>query len=337
MSVSCVPPDKVQAHFASLVEVFPTMTVDHLAHLAGVSVHTARKPIQHGRPLYPTSEAALLAVQPAHVRLLPPAHVPVEPVVRHVRELLTTPGVTVHTIGKAAGVAGQTIHNMLSGKTTKSHRVVAAAILGTTAEHALERSFFRPIGPTRTRLRALEANGWPVKAITAMTGHPTVRSIPSDAYGDWVFRTVADAVAEVYYAIGDTPGPSNLARWYGRAAGYLPPKHYDDDMNLAEDDPDDDYPAQMTARTHLCAVAWATIGRLSNVEVAKRMQVSRGIVEKARERAGVVGRPNVDLTDALDGVEWKERTEVLDNPGIDYIARLDALRVSTGVSGSRAA
>lgn len=327
MSVVCVPPDKVRAHYASLLAQFPTLSVDHYARLAGVSVNTARKPVQKGHRLYPESEAALLAVRPAHVKLLPPSYVPVEPVVAHVRELLETPGVTVHTIGKAAGVSGQAIHNMLAG-TTKARQPVAAAILGTTAAHALDRSFFRPIDPTKTRIRALEANGWPVRAIAVMSGHPTVRTIPDPSYGEWVFRTVAEAVARVYDEIGDTPGPSNVARWYGRNAGYFPPICYDEEMNLipgaAFEGPVPTDP-QMKARTDLCAIAWTALRGLSNAEVAQRLGISRGIVEKARERSGVTSNPDVDVTAAVEGIEWRERTDVLDDPGIDYVARWDAL------------
>jgi hypothetical protein len=225
-------PEQSREHVDALLTAFPTLTKHHVSVLAGVTRNTVYRLYKPGMRIAVESEAMLLAVRPQHVRLMPPRHVPKDKVVEHIETLLASDhGVNPNTIAKASGISYQTLYNILSGRSERVQWVTHCAIMGVTPEMALGKVYYRPLGPTLTRIRALQANGWTLPSLDLMFGRMLADTITDPTRSQCTAASEA-AVLAMYNRIGDTPGPSSLAAKYARRLGYYPPIHYDENMRL---------------------------------------------------------------------------------------------------------
>lgn len=89
---------------------------------------------------------------------------------------------------------------------------------------------------SRRRIRALQAIGWTTQRITAELGYTHRDALAAMIYdAEWITRSRAKKIAEVYDRLSMTPGPSNITRTRALRAGFAPPLAWDDSTI---DDPD---------------------------------------------------------------------------------------------------
>lgn len=334
----------IHEHVERLRREFPTLTMWHLAVVAGVpegvayrlgvgSVHTAA--VEH--------RDALLAVTVDDLRANPPAYLPAAPVVAHLRRLLRHPDVTVIAIAARSGISKATIHHILSEDRPTMREYVAESLLGVSAAMVAPKRprYVADPAPTVTRIRALMANGWSIPALSRECGIPVNNILYRPDGRMSVDR--ADRVAAMFERLGDRPGGCVRARKAAVALGYRPPIHYDDDMHLIPDAAYDGASDQDDARMRLRVLALSLQG-LYPREIAQRIGASADHVSTIRSRGGLratksqaTDRPRFHedaryaaALDAVVGIDGDERTEMYDDPDIDYVARWTA--VSTTVS-----
>lgn len=153
---------------------------------------------------------------------------PAGPIRDHIRELQRM-GLTRTSIAVAADVSFHTVKRiLLTAKRVHGH--TGRAILGVTFRSALDRatpSTRVPATGTRRRLHALQAMGWRLRDINALTGHE-IGALVRDHY-TVVRASIAAAVADVYDDLWDKPGPSDVTRQRALVRGFAPPMAWDDD------------------------------------------------------------------------------------------------------------
>lgn len=153
---------------------------------------------------------------------------PAGPIRDHIHELQNL-GLTKTSIAVAADVSPHTVKRiMLTAKRVHTH--TGRAILGVTFRSALDRatpSTRLPATGTRRRLRALQAMGWRLRDINALTGHD-IGALVRDNY-TVVRASIAARVADVYDDLWDKPGPSDVTRQRALVRGFAPPMAWDDE------------------------------------------------------------------------------------------------------------
>lgn len=149
----------------------------------------------------------------------------------HIQALMASHGVSIRSIGEAAGVSASTISLIERGGVNSVGVKLEKAILAVRVEDIFERPNPRgsvPIIGTRRRIQALMAIGWRHQDLTPMLGFRSANLVHQG--GHWVTRQKHDAVKDLYDRLWKRPGPAT-AQSMGRVAkaGYAPPLAWDDD------------------------------------------------------------------------------------------------------------
>lgn len=155
-------------------------------------------------------------------------YVDAEPTRRRLSELAAA-HVPIRTLGRATGLSGTAIHEIIHGSNTHVQRATATAV----ARLSLQRIYSTQstghvprIGAVR-RIEALMAMGWGHEAI-AKAGAPGTAAL-LNRRGHLVTIGRWRQIKEVYDTLSMTPGPSALTRGWAKALGYAPPLAWDDD------------------------------------------------------------------------------------------------------------
>ncbi len=336
--------DAVLAHVDALQAKYPSIADRHIGMMAGIGEGQISK-VRRTRGLVTAdTESRVLAVQESHIALMPPRWVPSEPTRRHVIMLLAVPGSGTVQVGAAAGVSPDTVRNTAAGKYPKILTTTAARLRNVTPAMVTGTRPLKDAGPSTTRLRALQANGWPINALIAMMGLPWCRV--SEGRYIYVHESTEAAILALYRRIGDTPGPSNRARTEAKKAGYLTPIHYDDDMNAVVVPKAAGKYTQDDARFWLCVLAHSIRGERP-LEVSNRLggKVKANGIGHIRDRAGLRMEKPTDqdvrptpspgqeillagIAEAIEGIDLTEVTDVLDDADIDYLARWQIVKAA---------
>lgn len=160
-------------------------------------------------------------------------YVDAEPARQHVRALMAG-GMGWKRIGQVAGVPSGTMTKLLYGDATRdlapSKRVrpeTAQRLLAVTLDHA--DAAFVPARPTWRRIEGMVALGYPKAWIAEQIGQRRALQLRRD----FVLARTERAVADLAERVGDDPGPSDRARRYAAARGWLVPA-YGTDEEIAE-------------------------------------------------------------------------------------------------------
>lgn len=262
----------------------------------------------------------------------------------HIQELLKAEDSNPAAIAAASGTSSFTIRELLAGRHRRVHPRVYRAIMCLTP--ATVRAHVGLVSPHRaiTRLRALQANRWPLAHLAAELGyrHRRIQFFKQAT----ITAELDQKVEELYRRVGDRKGPSEKAARMAKQLGYWPPIHYDDDMNLIpESIPSSSGDATWDGdrfRRWLRIMAFTARGE--STMVIGRIMGLRGAqhtvhksIERVRRDIGLrlipsVGTPDdgrvMPGQDALlraieehtKGIALHERIELLDDPGLDYKA-----------------
>lgn len=334
-----VSAERAFEHVDRLLSEHPGLTRNHVFRLAGVTNVMRADRRRRGR-ITPETEERLLAVTDRHLRLLPPRHVPRQPVLAHIDRLLEVGDhVSLSSIGKTAGISYQTMYNLRSGASETCRWSTHLALMAVTPEMVDKHAALRPCTPTITRLRALEANGWSRSVLDEMLGLVIVSQVVNRAR--WVMPATEEAVKRLYEQIGDTPGPSTSARNHARRLGYKPPIYYDEDMNLIEvGGASAEERSQHEARLDLCILG-QTIEHKAVGQIAKSLGVTDRRIGATRRRYGLVIERDfaglykaaervpgaiAAIRDAVRGLHYRSTLDLLDDEGVDYVDRLASVR-----------
>jgi transcriptional regulator with XRE-family HTH domain len=149
----------------------------------------------------------------------------------HIQSLMASHGVSIRSIGEAAGVSASTISLIERGGVNLVGVKLEKAILAVRVEDIFERPNPRgsvPIIGARRRLQALMAIGWRHQDLTPMLGFRSANLMHQA--GHWVSRQKHDAMKDLYDRIWDQRGPATAQSMTRIAkAGYAPPLAWDDD------------------------------------------------------------------------------------------------------------
>lgn len=325
-----VPRERSVGHVQWLAEQFPTLalTSAHVARLAGVAPST-----WHGKGpnVRRATEEAILAVQPEHVRLLPPAFVDAHPARVHVLSLLEeVEDSSPRAIARATGLSHKTIHSLLRGQPTV-RSATNSVILATRPSDVRPRILYVACEPSVLRIRALAAIGWPLAALGEMLGHDAI-GLSKRPAGTTIGAILERRVRDLYVRLCETDGPSSISRRLASASGWQGPDAYDDDMRplVAED-----VEQQWRARLDLCILG-LTLDERSTSQIREALRVGEKAIIAARRRAGIrvesshsgftirETRPGARdaIRDAIRPVHYRADLDLLDTPGLDYIALL---------------
>lgn len=335
MSVKTVPAGPAFEHVERMLGRFPGLTPTHFSRLAGLS-HSGLPRARNGM-IYPETAERILAVHPRHLAMCPPPQMPTSIPREHVLGLMEETGVYRNTIARAAGVNYQTVYNVVTPKWPHVKWRIYAALMALTADDLIGAHYWLDRTPSVTRLRALQANGWSLSGLGRAHGMNLLSMVNGDRDSP-THAPVARRIEALYESIGDEPGGDLRAAQTALALGYFPPIHYDDDMNLAAED-DEASLAQQEARRCLRIVGLTLDGR-SVAEVVAAARCSERHVAPARRHAGIaIGRTLAGgyeaieerpgafstLRAALARVHYRSTLDVLDEPGLDYVALWEAL------------
>lgn len=132
---------------------------------------------------------------------------------------------------------------------------------------------------TRRRLQALSAIGWPLRDLVRRIGWTGNPGPIMWGASNRVHRHTADAVAQIYSELSDTPGPSNKARAAAKRAGYVPPAAWDNIDDPAEQPnlggPGDDILDEEAIRRVLAGTApYGSLNRAERVEAFRRLRAA---------------------------------------------------------------
>lgn len=336
-----VAADRARDHVDRLLAKYPG-SLNHIAALAGLS--SMPPAVRHGGRITVETEERLLAVTQRHLALLPPYHVPRGPVLRHIETLLEVEHSSLSQIGRVAGVSYQTMYNLRSGASEQCRWSTYSALMAVTPEVVASNRCFESPRASVTRLRALQANGWPRDALDAMLG-ATITScvLRRDTM---VTTSVAARIKDLYERIGDTPGPSMHARRRAAAGGYKTPIHYDDDMNLVVTK--QTWSEQERARTYLCIIG-QTIENRSNTHIRESLGTTEKHVGIARRQAGLRIEQSFDGTyvavevregaiaaarSAVKPLHYWTTLDCLDDGPLDYLELWQSLLAHEGASSA---
>ena len=222
-------------------------------------------------------------------------------------ERLTARGWTHEQIAAAAGIGEVTVTDMLSGRTRKTKRTTAAAILNIALDQKppILRRMVNATG-TRRRLQALMVLGHSMAEVARRVG-VGVSSLDQTAAGRWDMIRAATAVkvARVYRELSLTPAPINRyseqARNHAMAQGWHGPMAWDDIDNPAcQPEPCMVAGPQHVHRDDVAELA----GRgLDDAEIGRRLRVSERTVLRARTARTVRVDPEAFFADGYHSRE----------------------------------
>jgi len=338
--VPTVPAAPALAHIDDLVAAFPGATPTHVARLAGLSSSVLPKARQSGRVAVETSER-LQAVRIEHLRLMPPPLVPSRYAGTHVQGLMDETGLPASAVVRAlrGSVSHQTVYNVLGRGPRRYEQIkfrLHSIIVATTADEVRGADAWCDRRATIVRLRALQANGWPLSVIGPAYGMNLTNLVkqPEDTP---MWASLARRIEAMYLSIGDQPGPSVRSMKYARGLGFKPPIYYDEDMRLIEVEEETEHEReQREARLDLCILGLTLDGR-SVAQIAQVLGVTDKAISAARRRGGLAVTRNfagdyiaserepgaiAAIRAALRDVHYRSTLDVLDADGLDYAALL---------------
>lgn len=155
-------------------------------------------------------------------------YVDAEPTRRRLSELAAA-HVPIRTLGRATGLSGAAIHEIIHGTRTHVQRATATAVAGLSLQriYSTQSTGHVPrIGAVR-RIEALLAMGWGHEAI-ANAGAPGTSAL-LNRRGHLVTIGRWRQIKDVYDTLSMSPGPSHLTRGWAKALDYAPPLAWDDD------------------------------------------------------------------------------------------------------------
>lgn len=156
---------------------------------------------------------------------------------RHLKTLHDHHGMTIEEMAHAAGMSNGMIHAHMRGTREKINRNNMARILAIRPTPSVNKGGFIDSLPTRRRLGALTASGFPMIWLVPRTGisHNSLARIQRGQA--LVFAETARSIAEVYelYAdkdpldFGITQNAAGVASHYARKRGHVPSHCWDSD------------------------------------------------------------------------------------------------------------
>ena len=339
--------DRALAHIDNLLRQCPGLTRSHIMHLAGLGRATIVSIRATGRLAIETEEA-ILAVQPRHVALRPPPHLPAAPAIAHLRQIMGEARATMDDVMRATGIRQQTIRLLLQERWSILNSEMYAQIMALSPEDLRSVSPWTDRRPSIIRVRALQANGHSFVDL-GRKYRIKVRGVVATP-DQRISVDLADRVLAMYRDIGDRPGDSTRARNLARSLGYWPPIYYDDDMNLIRVAESAERRRQMQARTDLCILG-LTVENRSVQQIVEVLGVHDRRVSAVRRQHGLtIGRaidggfeavesaPGVikAIRAAVRDVHYRSTLDVLDAADLDYVDLLSTIR-DTATAATRAA
>lgn len=333
-------------HLAKLLDVG---TLSEVAQASGVSRGAldnlakrsggtgVRMKRANAEALVATTELAVVAVKAANYL----AH-GIERVRAHVLRLVSVEDCTAAAVARAAGLAQSNVLSIIAGSREHLHEKTRDALLALETNDVLAAAgYISPIA-ARARLGALQANGWSVQRLSAMLGYADRLVIGNT----WITPVLDQRLKALYEQIEDRPGGNERVAEAARELGFYPPIHYDEDMNLIVEsipghstDPD----PQMKARTSL-QIMGLTIREHTETEINKilGLEHASGAVQTARRKIGLkleasrgflvdaLVKPGQEdlvalIAEYVRPIAVYEKTEVLDDALLDYVAQWRAL------------
>lgn len=332
-----VSAERALAHVDALIAQCPGLTQTHYARLAGLA-HNGLVVARRAGRISVETEERILAVSARHVALSPPPQMPTSIASVHINALLAETGVTPNTIARAADVNYQTVYNVMNPKWPNVKWRIFAALMALTADDLRAETYWVDRAPTVTRIRALQANMWPLHTLGATHGM-NLSGLANASLDSPMHAPTARRVQALYEAIGDEVGDSPRSATYARRLGYFPPIYYDEDMNLIEDVDDATRAEQERARTALCILGLTLEGR-SVAQIVETLGCVDKDVSKARKTYGLaIGRTfdgGYEAVEARSGavcairgaikrVHYRSTLDALDEPGLDYVDLLASI------------
>lgn len=339
-----VPAGPVAAHIDKLLV---HGCLNNIARAAGVPFHTLRSlqnTLTPERTVHIKTAEPILALGPAEVLAAKDAHYVSEHLVQtreYVFNLLAVDHCTVPEIAQVAGLAEETVQDLLADRRRWIRTTTIQALTGVTAEECYRISGVTSSRQAATRLRALQANQWPLETLTEMLGHDATKIIDSSR----VTIEVDEDVATLYDRLRQTMGVDEPAGDAAFALGFYPPEHYDDDMQLIPERvpqriTDEDQARRDRARLWFRIIGYTLRGYSENMMV-RNLRISSGVVQSTRRKVGLrltVSRgldddllePGQDdlvalFQEYLRPIVISEPTDVLDEENLDHDAHWKSL------------
>lgn len=244
-----------------------------------------------------TTYAAMRKRRTVHAQFgaAPPMSVPVE---RAHIELarLEAAGWSRRRIAVASGLPRNQLARILGGtyrpvRTVRWDTFSALQRLGHDAPAPVAPGALVDATPTWRRLQALIAIGWPKTTLARRLGLGRALQLHQ---GQVTARNAAK-VAALYRELAYTPGPSQRARQYAAAHGWLSAMFWDDRIDdltfhpfltpLDDEDQVDDLAPRRRSEVLLEDIAWLEQDGLSPELIASRLGISVAYIDKLRERA----------------------------------------------------
>lgn len=345
-------------HIERLIERNPGLTITHIAHLAGLS-HGSVRDKRYDRITRETHER-IMAVDDRLARMAP-VRVAQPLVAAHIERLLAVEGAGVTALARVAGLSVPGVRFVRSGRYQHVQWATARALLSITPADMAANTAWVDRAPTMRKIGSLAAMGWNYRAQKALVdGKVDIKNLmtPEHVVREKISRRIAVLVDDLYRRIGGTPGPDHVAARHARANGFHPPMFYDDEgvyiFGVERNERAERAAAalgrtQEAARTRLACAA-LTVHLVPTPVIAARLGVDSDYIKAARARAGlkVAHQGKVDLTEAsapylplvlaaAQGLDLDERTDLFDEPDIDYLARWDHLKDTVAADRKAAA
>lgn len=226
-SVSTAP---AREHALRLLED-PSVSKSDIARAAGVAI-TSVLNILRKDTVYSTTTDAILAVTPESI-LGNQKCVDATPSRKHIEHLLEGEDASYAAIAAAAGMTYDVIQFIAEGRRTTILADTARLLLNLTPYVVRRNSAYVSSRRAVTRIRALQANGWPVRTLAHMLDVLALNFV-RDGRG-LVMQETDRRVEALYNELECRHGGSKRAESIGRGLGYYPPIHYDEDMQLLKD------------------------------------------------------------------------------------------------------
>lgn len=283
-----------------------------------------------------------------------------ERVAPRLRTLLEFEDCTPMAIAAAAGLNVATIRRILDGDREVLRVATVRALRGLTPY--IVRRNAASVSPRRaaTRLRALQANGWSLRALGQRLGYAHGLTMHQFT-GKLILQDLDRRVEALYLELENRPGGNSRSAEAAARLGYYPPIYYDDDMNLVKAWIPPKYnklatSTQERARNRL-RVMGLTLRNHSAPEIENLVKVESKTVERARKMVGlhlarnpaevlVADAPYIQpgqeelieiIAKHTAGIALLEPVDAIDDPDIDYAARWKSLVAAAEQHKARAA
>lgn len=159
----------------------------------------------------------------------------------HIAYLRREAAASADALDRAAGLARNTTHNLMSRPDRGLTVDNAHKVLALTPEHVRAHAAVADRGEVRRVIYSLSALGYPMAWQSKQVGHH-LRHVLARGRSDTVARSIADAVNALAARVGDTPADPDRdgltrsgigkAKTTARQKGYYPPIYYNEDGTL---------------------------------------------------------------------------------------------------------